>query len=234
MKRGGCMRAWGMAMIATVLLALPSTLIATNPNLTAYQQQVIPLLREASSHTENAMQAASVATKDTMIIELEQALTYANQAQEFGYNERLHDAVYALADALHHGQAGELQDAYHHLEQARHALRHAARLTTPDPLEGIPPTYERLSTEDRAKLDGALHRVHGADLNADRGDTEAARRELEKAIQQIQPIAKEDWRLKDALKGLREAQGHLQHNEIRDVKEHLQYAIMKLLEVRGR
>ena len=40
--------------------------------------------------------------------------------------------------------------------------------------------------------------------------------------------------LKDALKGLREGQGHVEHNETRDVREHLQYAIMKLLEVRGR
>ncbi len=209
-------------------------LLAANTVITGYQQQIVPLLLEAMNHTDQAMQAASAPNREVMVRELEQALQYTNQAQEFGYNERLHDAVYELADALRHGQAGELQDAHHHLEQAHHALRHAARATAPDALEGTKTTYDRLPMDVRAKLDGALHRAHEADLNADRSDTEAARRHIDEAIRQIQPIAKEDWRLKDALKGLREAKGHAEHNETRDVKEHLQYAIMKLLEVKGR
>lgn len=226
----------GLAKTTFIMLLLtwPAALRAANSETTAYQEQISPLLHEAMNHTDEAMHAAADQNLEGMTREVEQALQRTNQAQEFGYNERLHDAVYALADALHHGQAGELKDAHHHLEQARHALRHAVRATAPDSLEGTKPAYDRLPADARTKLDGALHRAHEANLTIDRGDAEAAQRVIDEAIRQVQPIAKEDWRLKDALKGLREARGHVEHGEIRDVKEHLQYAVMKLLEVRGR
>lgn len=101
-------------------------------------------LREAIRHARKAERAGKRGDSDALVHHSWRALDRAKDAQRAGHNERVNDGVYALGEAIEHGEHEETEDATDHVRRAIMKLSQAAGTQLPEdfPFEPVtPPAY---------------------------------------------------------------------------------------------
>ncbi|MGE0468324.1 MAG: small metal-binding protein SmbP [Nitrospira sp.] len=88
-------------------------------------------VREAIHHAMEAKSAGTQGKADALVKHAKTSLDLAKQAQRHGHNERLNEGVYALGDAIEHGQKKQTTDATEHMMHAIMKLSQAAGLQIP-------------------------------------------------------------------------------------------------------
>lgn len=92
-------------------------------------------VREALNHAMEAESAGKQGKPETLVTHAKKSLDSAKRAQRSGHNERLNEGVYALGEAIEHGQLQQTADATEHMMHAIMKLSQSAELQIP---EGVP------------------------------------------------------------------------------------------------
>ncbi len=100
-------------------------------------------LREAIRHARKAERAGERGDSDALVHHSWRALDRAKDAQRAGHSERINDGVYALGEAIEHGEHEETEDATDHVRRAIMKLSQAAGTQLPEdfPPERVTPGY---------------------------------------------------------------------------------------------
>ncbi|NGZ94635.1 MAG: hypothetical protein CV089_00630 [Nitrospira sp. WS110] len=88
-------------------------------------------VREAIHHAMEAKSAGKQGNAEALVKHAQKSLDFAKQAQRYGLNERLNEGVYALGDAIEHGQKKQTEDATEHMMHAIMKLSQSAGLQIP-------------------------------------------------------------------------------------------------------
>lgn len=94
-------------------------------------------IQEALTHAQKANQAGKDGKHEELVQHSRKALDLAKEAQRAGHNERLNEGVYALGEAIEHGQKQQTKDAREHVMHAIMKLSQSADLQIPE--GAIPP-----------------------------------------------------------------------------------------------
>jgi hypothetical protein len=94
-------------------------------------------IQEALTHAQKANQAGKDGKHEELVQHSRKALDLAKEAQRAGHNERLNEGVYALGEAIEHGQKQQTKDATEHVMHAIMKLSQSADLQVPE--GAIPP-----------------------------------------------------------------------------------------------
>lgn len=94
-------------------------------------------VQKAVKHARKANEAGKNGNPDELVQQSRKALNLAKQAQRAGHNERLNEGVYALGEAIEHGQNQETKDAREHVMHAIMKLSQSADLQIPE--GAVPP-----------------------------------------------------------------------------------------------
>ncbi len=93
-------------------------------------------VREALNHAMEAESAGKQGKPEILVIHAKKSLDSAKHAQRSGHNDdRLNEGVYALGEAIEHGQKQQTTDATEHMMHAVMKLSQSAGLQIP---EGVP------------------------------------------------------------------------------------------------
>ena len=132
---------WGMTALITSL-ALPGTLAYADGQLEGAQTvkgeaqaDFTNKVREAIHHAMEAKSAGKQSKAEALVKHAKQSLDFAKQAQRYGLNERLNEGVYALGEAIEHGQRKQTTDATEHMMHAIMKLSQSAGLQIPEGVE---------------------------------------------------------------------------------------------------
>lgn len=88
-------------------------------------------MREALHHAIEAKSEGKEGKAEALVKHAKKSLDLAKQAQRHGHNERLNEGVYALGDAIEHGQNEQTADATEHMMHAIMKLSQSAGLQIP-------------------------------------------------------------------------------------------------------
>lgn len=88
-------------------------------------------VREAIHHAMEAKSAGKQGKAEALVTHAKKSLDLAKQAQRYGLNERLNEGVYALGEAIEHGQKKQTEDATEHMMHAIMKLSQSAGLQIP-------------------------------------------------------------------------------------------------------
>ncbi|HWF61465.1 MAG TPA: small metal-binding protein SmbP [Nitrospira sp.] len=89
-------------------------------------------VREALNHAMEAESAGKEGKPETLVTHAKKSLDSAKYAQRSGYNERLNEGVYALGEAIEHGEKQQTADATEHMIHAIMNLSRSAGLQIPE------------------------------------------------------------------------------------------------------
>lgn len=89
-------------------------------------------VREALNHAMEAESAGKKGKSDALVAHAKKSLDSAKRAQRSGHNERLNEGVYALGEAIEHGEKQQTADATEHMMHAIMKLSQSAELQIPD------------------------------------------------------------------------------------------------------
>lgn len=89
-------------------------------------------VREAIHHAMEAKSVGKQGNAEALVKHAKKSLDFAKQAQRYGLNERLNEGVYALGEAIEHGQKQQTTDATEHMMHAIMKLSQSAGLQIPD------------------------------------------------------------------------------------------------------
>lgn len=92
-------------------------------------------VREALNHAMEAESAGKQGKSEALVTHARKSLDAAKRAQRSGHNERLNEGVYALGEAIEHGEKRQTTDATEHMMHAIMKLSQSAGLQVP---EGVP------------------------------------------------------------------------------------------------
>jgi sporulation protein YlmC with PRC-barrel domain len=92
-------------------------------------------VQEALNHAMEAESAGKQGKPDVLVTHAKKSLDSAQKAQRSGHNERLNEGVYALGEAIEHGDKKQTTDATEHMMHAIMKLSQSAGLQIPD---GVP------------------------------------------------------------------------------------------------
>ncbi len=88
-------------------------------------------VRDALHHALEAKTEGARGKAEALVNHAKKSLDLAKQAQRYGHNERLNEGVYALGDAIEHGQKQQTADATEHIMHAMMKLSQSAGLQIP-------------------------------------------------------------------------------------------------------
>jgi hypothetical protein len=94
-------------------------------------------VQKALNHAQKANEAGKSGDHDKLVQHSRKALNLAKEAQRAGHNERLNEGVYALGEAIEHGEKQQTKDAREHVMHAIMKLSQSADLQLPE--SAIPP-----------------------------------------------------------------------------------------------
>jgi hypothetical protein len=94
-------------------------------------------VQKALDHAQKANEAGKNGNTEKLIQHSRKALDLAKEAQRAGHNERLNEGVYALGEAIEHGNKQETRDATEHVMHAIMKLSQSADIQIPE--GAIPP-----------------------------------------------------------------------------------------------
>jgi sporulation protein YlmC with PRC-barrel domain len=89
-------------------------------------------VRDALNHAIEAESAGKKGKPDALVTHAKKSLDSAKRAQRSGHNERLNEGVYALGEAIEHGEKQQTADATEHMMHAIMKLSQSAGLQIPD------------------------------------------------------------------------------------------------------
>lgn len=89
-------------------------------------------VREALHHAMEAESAGKQGKAEALVKHAKKSLDLAKQAQRHGLNERLNEGVYALGEAVEHGDKKQTTDATEHIMHAIMKLSQSAGLQAPE------------------------------------------------------------------------------------------------------
>jgi sporulation protein YlmC with PRC-barrel domain len=89
-------------------------------------------VREALHHAMEAESAGKQGKHEALVTHAKKSLASAKHAQRSGHNERLNEGVYALGEAIEHGEKQQTVDATEHMMHAIMKLSQSAGLQIPD------------------------------------------------------------------------------------------------------
>ncbi|OQW32264.1 MAG: hypothetical protein A4E19_19735 [Nitrospira sp. SG-bin1] len=89
-------------------------------------------VREALTHALEAESAGKQGKPDALVTHAKKSLDAAKRAQRSGHNERLNEGVYALGEAIEHGEQRQTTDATEHMMHAIMKLSQSAGLQIPE------------------------------------------------------------------------------------------------------
>lgn len=89
-------------------------------------------VREALKHAVEAESAGKQGKAEALVTHANKSLDAAKRAQRSGHNERLNEGVYALGEAIEHGQKQQTADATEHMMHAIMKLSQSAGLQIPE------------------------------------------------------------------------------------------------------
>jgi len=141
----------GIVIGMTVLLTFPVTLVSgaggtkkqDGGSSVMSKQEFTAAIKEAVHHAQEADAAGAKGDTRLLTAHARKALEKAKEGQRAGHNERLNEGVYALGEAIEHGNKQEVEDATEHVKHAIMKLSQSAGLQIP---EGVP-TGERSAGE---------------------------------------------------------------------------------------
>lgn len=90
------------------------------------------MVREALHHAMEAESEGKQGKPDALVSHAKKSLDSAKRAQRSGHNERLNEGVYALGEAIEHGQKQQTADATEHMMHAIMKLSQSAELQIPE------------------------------------------------------------------------------------------------------
>jgi len=85
-------------------------------------------VQKALDHAQKANEAGKHGDSEKLVQYSKKALDLAKEAQRAGHNERLNEGVYALGEAIEHGNKQETKDAREHVMHAIMKLSQSADL----------------------------------------------------------------------------------------------------------
>lgn len=123
--------------MATVVAAGPTTEGAAGHKQTkqmsaATSQEIKPIVTEAITHSNKAVDAGQQGDAKALVSHAEKALAKAKQAQAAGLNEYLNEGAYELGEAIEHGRKQQTKDATEHMRHAIMRLSQAADIQMPN------------------------------------------------------------------------------------------------------
>ena len=89
-------------------------------------------VQKALDHAQKANEAGKQGDSEKLVQYSQKALDLAKEAQRAGHNERLNEGVYALGEAIEHGNKQETKDAREHVMHAIMKLSQSADLQIPE------------------------------------------------------------------------------------------------------
>lgn len=89
-------------------------------------------VQKALDHAQKANEAGKHGNSEKLVQYSQKALDLAKEAQRAGHNERLNEGVYALGEAIEHGNKQETKDARDHVMHAIMKLSQSADLQIPE------------------------------------------------------------------------------------------------------
>ncbi len=89
-------------------------------------------VREALNHAMEAESAGKQGEAEALVTHGKKALDSAKRAQRSGHNERLNEGVYALGEAIEHGQKQQTADATEYMMHAIMKLSQSTGLQIPE------------------------------------------------------------------------------------------------------
>jgi sporulation protein YlmC with PRC-barrel domain len=89
-------------------------------------------VQEALKHAMEAKTAGKQGNAEALVTHAKQSLDSAKRAQRGGYNEQLNEGVYALGEAIEHGEKQQATDATEHMMHAIMKLSQSAGLQIPE------------------------------------------------------------------------------------------------------
>lgn len=89
-------------------------------------------VHEALKHAMEAESAGKQGKAEALVTHAKKSLESAKRAQRSGHNERLNEGVYALGEAIEHGEKQQASDATEHMMHAIMKLSQSAGLQIPE------------------------------------------------------------------------------------------------------
>lgn len=89
-------------------------------------------VHEALKHAMEAESAGKQGKAEVLVTHAKKSLESAKRAQRSGHNERLNEGVYALGEAIEHGEKQQASDATEHMMHAIMKLSQSAGLQIPE------------------------------------------------------------------------------------------------------
>ena len=89
-------------------------------------------VQEALKHAMEAKAAGKQGNAETLVTHAKKSLDSAKRAQRSGLNEQLNEGVYALGEAIEHGEKRQATDATEHIMHAIMKLSQSAGLQVPE------------------------------------------------------------------------------------------------------
>lgn len=125
----------GVGIFASVVMVLPLIgLFAAEASQTASGEgpDFKSAVRDALYHAKEAEAAGKLGKPEALVTHAKTSLDSAKRAQRSGHNERLNEGVYALGEAIEHGEKQQTIDATEHMMHAIMKLSQSAGLQIPD------------------------------------------------------------------------------------------------------
>lgn len=89
-------------------------------------------VQEALKHAMEAESSGKQGNAEALVTHARKSLDSAKSAQQSGYNDRLNEGVYALGEAIEHGEKQQTTDATEHMMHAIMKLSQSAGLQIPE------------------------------------------------------------------------------------------------------
>jgi putative cell wall-binding protein len=199
-----------------------------------WQQQA----QDAIKHAREAENAGERGSTEGMMKHAEMALNKAKEAQKAGHNALLNEAVYTLGEAIEHGRKGDVKDAREHVMQAIMKLSQATGTQLPPGSHaGAVNESEQGGTpkEIRPQVQAAIKHARAAEDAGEQSNAQVLVNHAQMALNKAKEAQKagHNARLNEAVYALGEAIEHGRKGDVKDAREHMMHAIMRLSEAAG-